>query len=83
MIHTTCTAKKRRIFRKRHHAGKRWIIKRTNLWHIRFRKLFTRYEKKVEIYLSLVQLVYSIIIYRKVPFDTLNILVVQSKLNNS
>ena len=56
---------------QRDHAGKGWIINRTNLWHIRFRKLFTRYEKKVENYLSLVQLVYSIIIYRKVLFDTL------------
>ena len=30
-------------------------IERTNSWHNRFRKLFTRYEKKSENYLGLVQ----------------------------
>src|SRR5690348_9346867 len=34
-------------------------------WHSRFRKLFTRHEKKVENYLGLVQLSCRIIIYRK------------------
>jgi transposase len=45
---------------------KRWVVERTNSWHNRFRKLFTRYEKKVENYLGLVQLSCSIIIYRKI-----------------
>ena len=45
--------------------NKRWVVERTNSWHNRFRKLFTRYEKKVENYLGLVQLSNSIIIYRK------------------
>src|SRR6476659_8734476 len=46
--------------------NKRWVVERTNSWHNRFRKLFTRYEKKVENYLGLVQLSCSIIIYRKI-----------------
>ena len=50
---------------KRYPAG-RWVVERTNSWHNRFRKLFTRYEKKVENYLGLVQLSSSIIIYRKI-----------------
>ena len=33
--------------------NKRWVVERTNSWHNRFRKLFTRYEKKVENYLGL------------------------------
>ena len=45
--------------------NKRWVVERTNSWHNRFRKLFTRYEKKAENYLGLVQLSCSIIIYRK------------------
>jgi transposase len=45
--------------------NKRWVVERTNSWHNRFRKLFTRYEKKVENYLGLVQLSCSIIIYRR------------------
>ena len=46
--------------------NKRWVVERTNSWHNRFRKLFTRYEKKVENYLGMVQLSCSIIIYRKI-----------------
>jgi transposase len=46
--------------------NKRWVVERTNSWHNRFRKLFTRYEKKTENYLGLVQLSCSIIIYRKI-----------------
>jgi transposase len=46
--------------------NKRWVVERTNSWHNRFRKLFTRYEKKVVNYLGLVQLSCSIVIYRKI-----------------
>ena len=48
--------------------NKRWVVERTNSWHNRFRKLFTRYEKKVENYLGLVQLSCNIIMYRKIIF---------------
>ena len=51
---------------RKKHSAKRWVVERTNSWHNRFRKLFTRYEKKVENYLGLVQLSCSIIIYRKI-----------------
>ena len=44
------------------HSPKRWVVGRTNSWHNRFRKLFTRYEKNVENYLGLVQLSCCIII---------------------
>jgi len=44
------------------HPLRRWVVERTNSWHNRFRKLFTRYEKKDENYLGLVQLANSIII---------------------
>jgi transposase len=56
------TSKKQYSYAK----NKRWVVERTNSWHNRFRKLFTRYEKKVENYLGLVQLSCSIIIYRKI-----------------
>ena len=48
------------------HSAKRWVVERTNSWHNRFRKLFTRYEKKVENYLGLVQFSCCMIIYRKI-----------------
>ncbi len=47
------------------YSPKRWVVERTNSWHNRFRKLFTRYEKKLENYLGLVQFSCCIIIYRK------------------
>jgi transposase len=47
--------------------ARRCVIERTNSWHNnRFRKLFTRYEKKVENYLGLMQLANSIIIYKRI-----------------
>ncbi|MBA2267577.1 MAG: transposase [Nitrosopumilus sp.] len=48
------------------HSAKRWVVERTNSWHNRFRKLFIRYEKKVENYLGLVQFYCCLIIYRKI-----------------
>ncbi len=48
------------------YSPKRWVVERTNSWHNRFRKLFTRYEKKPVNYLGLVQFSCCIIIYRKI-----------------
>ena len=50
---------------RKKHSARRWAVERTNSWHNRFRKLFTRYEKKVGNYLGLVQLSCGITIYRK------------------
>ena len=50
---------------RKKYSPKRWVVERTNSWHNRFRKLFTRYEKKDENYLGLVQFSCSIIIYRR------------------
>ncbi len=57
------------VFKKKYPSSaknKRWVVERTNSWHNRFRKLFIRYEKKVENYLGLVQLSCGIIIFRKI-----------------
>ena len=53
-------------YSNRHPAVRRWAVERTNSWHNRFRKLFTRYEKKEENYLGLIKLANSIIIYRRI-----------------
>lgn len=50
---------------RKKYSPKRWVVERTNSWHNRFRKLFTRYEKKDDNYLGLVQFSCCIIIYRK------------------
>ncbi len=56
-----------RVFHRKHPAVRRWVVERTNSWHNRFRKLFTRYEKKEEEnYLGLVKLASSIIMYRRI-----------------
>jgi IS5 family transposase len=33
---------------RKKYSPKRWVVERTNSWYNRFRKLFTRYEKKGE-----------------------------------
>lgn len=48
------------------YSSKRWVVERTNSWHNRFRKLFTRYEKKAENYLGLIQFSCFMIVYRKI-----------------
>ena len=55
-----------KLFHRTHPAARRWVVERTNSWHNRFRKLFTRYEKKDENYLGLVQLANSLIVYRRI-----------------
>jgi transposase len=57
--------REKKVLEKRY-PTKRWVVERTNSWHNRFRKLFTRYEKKQENYLGLVQLANSIIVYRRI-----------------
>ena len=52
-------------YSNRHSAARRWVVERTNSWHGRFRKLFTKYEKKDENYFGLVELANSLIGYRK------------------
>lgn len=58
--------KPKAIPNRKKYSPKRWVVERTNSWHNRFRKLFTRYEKKDENYLGLVQFSCCIIIYRKI-----------------
>jgi putative transposase len=55
--------KKKKHGRKR--RRRRWVVERTNSWHNRFRKLLTRYKKKSDNHLGLVQLACCIIIYRR------------------
>ncbi|MDR4512436.1 MAG: IS5 family transposase [Nitrososphaeraceae archaeon] len=50
---------------KKNHPARRWVVERTNSWYNRFRKLFTRYEKKDENYFGLVELANSLIVYRR------------------
>jgi putative transposase len=49
----------------RQHPVRRWVVEITNSWHNRFRKLFTRYEKKDKNYFGLVGLANSLIVYRR------------------
>jgi len=53
-----------KLFHKKHPA-RRWVVERSNSWHNRFRKLFTRYEKKDKNYFGLVELANSLIVYRR------------------
>jgi len=50
--------------RYRRQPARRWVVERTGSWHNRFRKLLTRFEKRVENYLGLVHLACCLIVYR-------------------
>ena len=54
---------------RKKYSPRRWVVERTNSWHNRFRKLYTRYEKKVGNYLGLVQFSCCMIIYRKIILE--------------
>ena len=66
--HISTQKRRKKLFHRTHPAARRWVVERTNSWHDnRFRKLFTRYEKKDENYLGLVQLANSLlIVYRRI-----------------
>jgi putative transposase len=55
----------KKLLHRKKHPARRWVVERTNSWHNRFRKLFTRYEKKDENYFGLVEVANSLIIYRR------------------
>lgn len=59
-------AETQQILNRKKYSARRWVVERTNSWHNRFRKLFTRYEKNAENYLGLVQFSCFIIIYRRI-----------------
>jgi len=44
--------------------ARRWVVERTHSWMNRFRRILTRWEKKVMNYLGLLHLVCAIITYR-------------------
>ena len=45
---------------------RRWVVERTHSWFNRYRKLLTRWEKKAQNYLALVQFAATIIVFRLV-----------------
>jgi transposase len=48
------------------HPPRRWVVEVTHAWFNRFRRLFTRWEKRAATYLGFVHLAAVLIIYRKV-----------------
>ncbi|MBK7497231.1 MAG: IS5 family transposase [Candidatus Omnitrophica bacterium] len=48
--------------------ARRWVVERTHSWMNRFRRIFTRWEKKAENYLGMLHLVCAIITIRQLIF---------------
>lgn len=44
----------------------RWVVERTHSWMNRFRRILTRWEKKVENYEAMLHFAYSIIVWNKI-----------------
>lgn len=58
----------RMIKEKAGFKARRWVVERTHSWMNRFRRIFTRWEKKAENYLGMLHLVCAIITIRQVIF---------------
>lgn len=52
-----------RLKRQAGFKARRWVVERTHSWMNRFRRILTRWEKKVENYLALLHLVCAVITY--------------------
>lgn len=48
--------------------ARRWVVERTHSWMNRFRRIFTRWEKKAENYLAMIHLVCAVITIRQLKF---------------
>ncbi len=48
--------------------ARRWVVERTHSWMNRFRRIFTRWEKKAENYLGMLHLVCAIFTIRQLIF---------------
>jgi IS5 family transposase len=62
----------RREAKKKHtkkHPTRRWVVERTNSWHNRLRKLFTRYKKMRTISIGLVKLANNFINNKRTIMD--------------
>jgi hypothetical protein len=46
------------------YPARRWVVERTHAWHNKFRRLFVRWERKVENYKAMIHLASALIIYR-------------------
>lgn len=49
---------------KKKHPARRWVVERTHAWHNKFRRLFVRWERRVENYKAMIHLASILIIYR-------------------
>ena len=47
------------------YRARRWVVERTHSWMNRFRRLLIRWEKRIENYVGMVQLVCAWITYRR------------------
>ena len=54
----------RKIKREVGFKARRWVVERTRSWMNRFRRILTRWEKKLENYLGFLHLTCSLITYR-------------------
>ncbi|MGB7638477.1 MAG: transposase [Nitrososphaeraceae archaeon] len=74
--HIRHRGEEKELIKLRYYSAKRWVVvERTNSWHNRFRKLLVRYEKKSENYLALVCLACCIIVYRRIFWDRLLVII--------
>ena len=51
--------------------ARRWVVERTHSWLHRFRRILTRWEKRADTYLAMLQLACALITWRAADWEPL------------
>ncbi|AKH65561.1 MULTISPECIES: transposase [Photorhabdus] len=62
---TSCTSSLARKSQNTDFKAQRWVVERTHIWMNRFRRILTRWEKKVENYETMLHFACGIIVWNK------------------
>ena len=62
--HIRGRGEERKLRKEAGQRARRWVVERTHSWMNRFRRILTRWEKKLVNYLGLLHFVCSLIVYR-------------------
>ena len=62
--HIRGRGEERKLLKESGQKARRWVVERTHSWMNRFRRILTRWEKKLVNYLGLLHFVCSLIVYR-------------------
>ena len=62
--HIRGRGEERKLVKEAGRKARRWVVERTHPWMNRFRRILTRWEKRLANHLGLLHFVFSLIVYR-------------------